>query len=85
MQPAITALHAVGLTDEKFLPCLRVSELTTDGAELQLRDRTIPRLSVPAPRAGRQRVHADVIGRRPGDQLLTFDGSVSSPSSLARY
>jgi hypothetical protein len=79
VQPAITALHAVGLTDEKFLRCLRVRELTTDGAELQLHDRTIP---VPASLRRalvRQRLHAGVIGQRPGDQLRTFDGSVSSP------
>lgn len=85
VQPAITALHAVGLTDERFLRCLRVRELTTDGAELRLRDRTIP---VPASLRRaliRQRVHAGVIGQRPGDQLLTFDGSVSSPSALAWY
>lgn len=85
VQPAITALHAVGLTDEEFLRCLRVRELTTDGTELRLRERTIP---VPASLRRalvRQRVHAGVIGQRPGDQLLTFDGSVSSPSALAWY
>ncbi|SOC47217.1 hypothetical protein SAMN05660748_0693 [Blastococcus aggregatus] len=85
VQPAITALHAVGLNDERFLRCLRVRELTTDGAELHLRDRTI---SVPAPLRRalvRQRLHAGVIGQRPGDQLLSFDGSVASPSALAWY
>jgi hypothetical protein len=85
VQPAITALHAVGLTDENFLRCLRVRELTTDGAELRLQNRTIP---VPAPLRRalvRQRLHAGVIGPRPGDQLLTFDGAVSRPSALAWY
>jgi len=33
----------------------------------------------------RQRLHAGVIGQRPGDQLLTFDGSVSRPSALTWY
>lgn len=83
VQPAIRALHALGLTDEEFLACLRVRELTPDGSELRLRDRTIP---VPAHlrRAlARQRLHAGVIGQRPGDQLLSYDGSVSRPSALA--
>jgi hypothetical protein len=85
VQPAITALHAVGLNDENFLRCLRVRELATDGAALRLRDCTIP--IPPSLRRAlvRQRVHAAVIGQRPGDQLLTFDGSVSSPSALAWY
>ena len=85
VQPAITALRAVGLTDEDFLRCLRVRELITDGTELRLRDRTVP---VPPPLRRalvRQRLHAGVIGQRPGDQLLTFDGSVPTPSALAWY
>jgi hypothetical protein len=85
VQPAITALHALGLTDDDFLACLRLRELAADGSELRLRDRTIP-VPVPLRRAlVRQRLHAGVIGQRPGDQLLTFDGSVSRPSALAWY
>jgi hypothetical protein len=85
VQPAITALHAVGLTDENFLRCLRVRELATDGGDLRLQNRTIP-VPVPLRRAlVRQRLHAGVIGQRPADQLLTFDGSVSRPSALAWY
>jgi uncharacterized protein DUF2442 len=83
VQSAITALHALGLTDEDFLACLRVRELATDGSELRLRDRTIP---VPAHLRRAlvgQRLHASVIGQRPNDQLPTFDGSVSRPSALA--
>lgn len=83
VQPAIRALHALGLTDEEFLGCLRIRELTPDGGELRLRDRTVP---VPARlrRAlARQRLHAGVIGQRPGDQLLSYDGAVSRPSALA--
>jgi hypothetical protein len=33
----------------------------------------------------RQRLHATVIGQRPDEQLLTYDGSISNPSSLAWY
>ena len=85
VQPAINALHAVGITDERQLARLRIEQVTPDGAELQLADRTI---AVPAHlgRAlSRQRLHATVIGQRPDEQLLTYDGSVSNPSSLAWY
>jgi len=44
-----------------------------------------PRARALAPRAGSQRLHATVVGQRPDDQLLTYDGSVSNPSSLAWY
>jgi hypothetical protein len=82
-QPAITAVHALSLTDEQFLACLHVRELATDTSRLRLRDPTIP---VPAHLRRAltgQRLHASVIGQRADDLLLTFDGSVSRPSALA--
>jgi hypothetical protein len=85
VQPAIDALRAVGLTDERVLAKLRIEQLTPDGAELRLRDRTIT-VPVHLRRAlARQRLHATVVGQRPHEQLLTYDGSVPNPSSLAWY
>ena len=85
VQPAITALHALGLTDENFLRCLRVRKLATDGSQLRLRDRTIPVPGRLRRALARQRVHAGVIGQRPDDQLLSFDGSVARLAALAWY
>jgi hypothetical protein len=69
--------------DERALAKLRIEQPTPDGAELRRHDRAIP---VPLPRrAGSQRLHATVVGQRPDDRLLTYDGSVSNPSSLAWY
>jgi hypothetical protein len=58
VQPAVRALHTLGLTDEEFLACLRVRELTPDGSELRLRDRTIPVASHLRRALARQRLHA---------------------------
>ncbi|MGY1687954.1 hypothetical protein ACI8AK_20420 [Geodermatophilus sp. SYSU D00867] len=33
----------------------------------------------------RQRLHACIVGQRPSDQLLTFDGSPTAPSALLWY
>jgi hypothetical protein len=85
VQPAIRALHALGLTDERLLSALRVREVAPDGAELRLRERTLPVPQHLRRALRRQRLHAQVIGQRPDDQLLTFDGSVARPSALAWY
>ncbi|MGZ4501973.1 MAG: hypothetical protein ACXVXD_16205 [Nocardioidaceae bacterium] len=85
VQPAISALQAVGLTDERALAQLRVEQLTPDGAEVRLTDRTIPVPTHLRRALARQRLYATVIGQRPDEQLLTYDGSRSNPSSLAWY
>ncbi|MGY1738361.1 hypothetical protein [Geodermatophilus sp. SYSU D00684] len=86
MQPAIWALHQLGLTDERRLARAKVRDLAADASEL-----TVPGGStVPVPpwlRAAllRQRLHTCVVGQRPGDQLFTFDGSATAPSALLWY
>ena len=85
VQPAIQALHALGLDDEEELAGLRVDALAPDAAELRQAGGT---LTVPPHlrRAlARQRLHAVIVGQGPEHQLLTFDGSASTPSALHWY
>src|SRR3954468_9861309 len=70
--------------DERALAKLRIDQPTPDGAELRRHERPSPCPRTCAARCS-QRLHATVVGQRPDDQLLTYDGSVSNPSSLAWY
>ena len=57
------------VTDEDFLRCLRVRELTTDGAELRLQNRTV---AVPPPLRR-------ALARRDGERLALLTVSRPEP------
>jgi hypothetical protein len=86
VQPAIWALRQLGLTNERQLARVRVRDLVADASQLAVPGgHTVavpPRLRTALLR---QRLHACIVGQRPSDQLLTFDGSATAPSALLWY